>query len=373
MKLSQIQEANHGWNIIFDGFTYPFTTYGAALKLHFNILLLDKFGLLAELNRFRQEHPTYKFYSVDTHKLNNEAIEGLVEKAKRKQAATRPAYPLFGIDYLDSPSMFGGARTGRTCAGASVLSNTYTRNGESPAQTADRVVNVIKSRFTPTPGLGKTVFFLSDLHLGHPKLKLNIDSVLGEKWPGDFKKFTPAYVPPASQTQQATAQASSAPVVVESIDPRKIPLLAFVNAEFLPDAPKDDTDMSTEACWKRQARTISGLLRDLEQRAEELQQERTRHENIKAGDNKCISDLLADNKSYREQVLKNADSIAVVKYSQRDHEWHLIKDGIAYKYFLGSDYRQDLLTLANSVNTGRVPMNSPALIRKAYYYKEDYA
>jgi hypothetical protein len=179
-------------------------------------------------------------------------------------------------------------------------------------------------------------------------------------------------------------------VVVESIDPRKLPLFHYVNAELLPDAPKDDDDVSTEACYKRQAKTIGGLLADLRQRTEDLTQERTSHEITKsklAGAEKSIqaqnrqsalrssyiSTLRDERDSYKVQVLKNTESIAVVKYSQRDHEWHLVQNGIAYRYFLRSDYLQALLTLANAINLGRVLVNTPALIRKPYYYKEDYA
>lgn len=205
-------------------------------------------------------------------------------------------------------------------------------------------------------------------------------------------RITEAYTAsPAVQQEPSTVTQGLGKVVsVKSIDPRKIPLLAYVNAELLPDAPKDDDDVSTEACYKRQANTIGGLLADLRQRTEDLTQERTNHEITKSkldGAERAIQaqnrqsaqrslyiDVLrTERDAYKSQVLKNTESIAVVKYSHRDHEWHLVQNGIAYRYFLRSDYLQALLTLANAINLGRVPVNTPALIRKPYYYKEDYA
>jgi hypothetical protein len=179
-------------------------------------------------------------------------------------------------------------------------------------------------------------------------------------------------------------------VVVESIDPRKLPLFHYINAEFLPDPPKDKEDTSTEACYRRQAQTINGLLRDLEERTAALGQEKMSHEITKsklAGAERVIqaqnrqsalrsSYILTLRDAYRDvykgQVLKNAESIAVVKYSQRDHEWHLVQNGIAWR----APYRDPfntLLQIANSINLGKNSVGSFGLIRKPYYYKEDYA
>jgi hypothetical protein len=387
MQTSTLQQALHGWNVMYEEFAYPFKTHTAAFKMRRALWLLVSTGLLSEFKRLRinpnyPNCPIYPIYSSNYYyKQNEDMVEGVIAKAslKQRQDLKKALFPMFFIDYESRTPMFGiqGAQTGRTCAGASVLSNTYTRNGESP------------------------------------RLRLKIDSVLGEKWPGDFKKFTPAYVPP---TQQATEQTISntaekatpspavcsvvglepAPTVVESIDPRKIPLLAFVNAEFLPDAPKDDTDMSTEACWKRQARTISGLLRDLEQRTKTLVQTSTELEIEKSKRTEMTNEvtrlanrvnsmgtslreqsdyiraLCNDNQSYRAQILKNSESIAVVKYSTRDREWHLVLDGAAY-YTRGMFPDLHLRRIANAINRGECSVSKTELTRKPYYYKEDYA
>jgi hypothetical protein len=227
-------------------------------------------------------------------------------------------------------------------------------------------------------------------------------SPVREKWPSfgqpfrPFKDVNTKQESPAVKTAELTGAASPSPVtnpcaevVVESIDPRKLPLFHYINAEFLPDAPKDDTDVSTKACWQRQARTIHGLLSDLEGRdkrnthlSTELEISKSRVKELEGivgrqagsiqNQSDYISTLRDERYSYKGQVLKNTEGIAVVKYSQRDYEWHLVQNGIAYRYFLRSDYLQALLTLTNEINLGRVPVNTAALIRKPYYYKEDY-
>ena len=227
-------------------------------------------------------------------------------------------------------------------------------------------------------------------------------SPVREKWPSfgqpfrPFKDVNTKQESPEVETAEPVGAASPAPVtnacsevVVESIDPRKIPLLHYVNAELLPDAPKDDDDVSTEACYKRQARTIHGLLSDLRQRTEDLTQERTSHEITKsklAGAEKTIqakkrqitllssyiSALSDERDSYKSQVLKNTESIAVVKYSQRDHEWHLVQNGIAWRALYSNPFNT-LAQIANSINLGKNSVESFGLTRKPYYYKGDYA
>ena len=386
MQTANLEEARHGWNVVYDGFSYPFKTYNAASKLLNALYLLTSQDMLTQFKRFRvnADRPV-KTWSTDYFKENEEKVEGVIAQARiKRDAKARSLFPMFFIDYETSPLRmlrYMGSPTGRTCAGASLLANRYTISNETAAQVPDRVDSVLKEKWPS---------------FGHPFKAFD--------YAEQEKRILAQQAPPAVKTAEPVGAASPAPVtnacsevVVESIDPRKIPLLHYVNAELLPDAPKDDDDVSTEACYKRQARTIHGLLSDLRQRTEDLTQERTSHEitksKLKAEHDEVLrldqkvgvqatnlretrdyNQLLRDERdAYKSQVLKNTESIAVVKYSHRDHEWHLVQNGIAYRYFLRSDYLQALLTLANAINLGRVPVNTPALIRKPYYYKEDYA
>lgn len=343
----RIQKANHGWNVIHDLLVYPFTTYASAVHLYYNASLLEKFGLLQNLHSFslKGKPADFVFYSVDSHALNEKMIRKLVEEARSKLLGLARKRALFFPLYAINPF---GSRTGRI---PSLPQTAAGYHHSMPTSFADAVAKasnkVYNERYAPA----------------------------GQESPN--QQATPAATGGTCLAKEVATEIAK-DTVVESIDPRKLPLFHYVNADLLPDPPKDDMDVSTEACHKRQAKTIGGLLADLRQRTEDLTQERTAHANTIETAKRLseravgLSGEIRFLQQANTRLRDNTERIALVLYSRRDLEWHLVLNGIAYR-FRDTDTFVSLAAVANSINAGKSSISDFALIRKPYYYKEEYA